>query len=244
MADNAKNGQMSVYVAQDTIQTGDEEDLVNLKGTKRGELCIIDFWTEMSLEGNAFQVRMGTLTAPIAGDIVMQSTAAECAITAKAGMTFIPAEGWVSTDVDGTTNATEITFKSVSTAHTESSGDEFVPLNLFMGGIPSRLSVETQLAGGVTVAADSDTTTRQHYHLSREFTKDTDNAWQAKNMLRPHTGRSRDLSWRINPAIWRPAVPPVLVGTACLYMTVSGAGASPTYFAHIDWVEMATDNIA
>ncbi len=226
-----------VYVAQDILQAGGELDVVNLKGTKRGELCIMDFWTEMAIDGHAYQIRAGTISAAIGADATaITDAAAEIAVTARnSAMTFLPAEAWITLATEAT-DSVEVAIKSIGTAHTAGTG-AFVPLNLLVGGVPSQLYADAKTTGGVVVGAELATDTRQHFHVTKEYAKDSALEWQGKNMMRPWYGG--DLGHRVNPIIWRPVVPPVLKGTACCYIQVAGATAC-TYFGHMDWVELPT----
>jgi len=233
-----------VYVSQDTLLTGDEMGEVQMKGTKRGELVVIDFLTEMALEQNAFQVRMGTVTTAITGDEVVTDQAAECAISAQTGTTFIPVLGWITLNNEGG-DANEICFKSVGTSHTIASGTVFTPLPLYSGGRPAVTKADVQSAGGVTVAAEAATTTRQHFHMCQEFVKDSGAEWRSKNLTSRMPLKGGNKGWvRTNPVIWAPNCPPVLVGTACLYMQCASASTAAGYFAHIDYIELPTTSVS
>ena len=230
-----------VFVAQDTPQVADELGEAYLKGTKRGELCVMDFFIEQVIEENAFQVRAGTVTTAITGDVAITDQAAEMAIAATLGTTMLPVEVWISIDVDPATDPLEIGIKSVAGTYTLASGVVVVPLNLCLGGKAAATPCEAQTGGGVTVPAETATTTRQHLHFSKEFAKDSGTEWAGKNTNKPSL--QGDLGRRNNPMIWTPTLVPVLKGAACFYIQVAG-GAAPNYFAHIDYIELPTTSVS
>lgn len=216
-----------VYVNQDSPRSADEGSWINLKGTKRGETCILDFYIAQVLEENVFQVRAGTISAPLAGDVNLTDAAAGMAAVALSGITIIPCELWVSLDLQ-LADPLEIAAKSVG-ASTMTGGDAFVPLNLFIGGKAPIVKAMTKTACGVTVAVEAVTSTRQHFMAVTEFARDDGTEWGSINGL--------------NPVIWSPRVPPVCMGDACFYVQVAGGTTGPTYFAHFDFIELPTTSI-
>src|SRR6187551_2538121 len=56
-----------------------------------GALVIMDFYTKAMLDGRGFQVRAGTITTPLVGDVVITDTAAEyCVDTGANPLTILP----------------------------------------------------------------------------------------------------------------------------------------------------------
>jgi len=214
---------MEVKVGQSSPGTNSEGVWANLKGNRRGEVAIVDFFTEMALEGRVYHVRAGTVTTALTGDVDITDQKAEIAIDAASGVTFIPFETMITWNNLGG-DALECAAKSVGTA--SSGGDSFVPLPLLAGGIASRCTARVDAAGGCTVAAEATTTTRQHFHYSQEFVSDSD---------------AEAEPW--NPVVWRPKLPPVCKGTACFYVQIASATTGPGYFAHVDFAELKTVNV-
>ena len=215
---------MEVKVGQSSPETNSEGTWADLKGNRRGEVCIVDFYTAMALEGRCYNVRAGTITTALTGDEAITDTAAEMCVDSATGVTFIPIEvmiGWNNLGGD----ALECAAKSVGEAST--SGTAFVPLNLLAGGIAARCTARVAAtAGTVTVAAELDTTTRQHFVYAQEFVSDDD---------------AEAEPW--NPVLWRPKLPPVCKGVSCFYVQVASATTGPGYFAHIDFAELRTVNV-
>lgn len=184
------------------------------KGSSRGEGCIIDFYTMMALEQNAFQVRAGTVTTHLTGDVDIIDTAAEMCADAALGLYLIPCHLNVHIEALGGT-VPIITAKSVSGAST--AGTAFVPLPLFIGGKAARASARVAAAGGVTVPAELATTTRRHYT----------GTVNAATVLE-----------------WLPLLPPVLMGATCFYIQVAATTTGPDYYANFEFIELTADRVA
>ncbi len=220
-----ETSEMRVFVNQDSARAVGDGNWTPAKGTKRGELCVIDFYTQMALEGRGYQVRVGTVTTGVTGKASVITTAeAEMCADCTSGLTIIPCEAWISYDT-GEGDAQEVAIKSVATV--SSSGTAFVPLPLLIGGAAAASSARQDDEGGVAVTAELATTTLQHLHVSSEFaqTLGTD-------------------SPPANPIIWQPMVPPILVGPRCFYIQVAADTTAPDYFAHFDYLEMLTVQIS
>ncbi len=215
---------MEVKVGQASPLTYSEGTPVELKGNRRGEVCIVDFFTEMALEGRCYHVRAGTLTTGLTGDVAISDAVAEMAVDSASGVTFLPFEVMITWDTLGN-DALECAAKSVGGS--SSGGTDFVPLPFLAGGIAARCTANVDPAGGVTVPTETITTTRQHFHYSQEFVSDDD---------------AEAEPW--NPVVWRPRLTPVCKGAACFYVQIAAATTTaPNYFAHIDFAELLTVNV-
>jgi len=228
---------IQVKVNQDVPRSVDEGVWTDVKGTKRGELCIIDFFTQMVIEENCYQVRLGTVTSPVTSDVAITDADADGAVAALAGTTIMPCELWMSFDTqDG--DSLEVAAKSVADS-TMTSGTAFEPLNLCLGGKPAITKGMVGGAGAIVVAAELATTTRQHFHVTQEFAKDSGAELATHSQY--HYGGS-GTGMRGNPIIWHPILLPVLPGASCFYMQCGGAAAC-TYFCHFDYIELPTTSV-
>ena len=229
-----------VLINQDVLKSDEEGTWTELKGTKRGEICIIDFFTQMVIEENAYQVRAGTVTTAITADEAITDAAAEMAAVALAGTTIMPCEVWVTRNNDGG-DSVEVAAKSVG-ATTMSGGTAYVPLNLFIGGKVAITKAMHAAAGGVTVATELDTTTRQHFHVTNEFA--VDSGAERTQIVRLYPSRHiSGVGAQGNPIIWHPAILPILKGDACSYVQIASATTAPGYFAHFDFIELPTTSV-
>ena len=216
MADtNPIQGQ--VLVNQLSPMAFGEGKYVDWKGTKRGEGCIIDFYTEMILEGRGYQVRAGTATTPIVGDVVITDAASELCVDAGQGLAVFPVYLNIAVRL-GTGTLHEYALKSVDTAST--AGTVFVPLPL-LGDTDAVAAVATaraQTAGAVVVTAELATTTRR--------------LWAAANELAVAAGHEKTTHE------YEPRMPHIIANNACCYCQIAGTTTGPSYYAHLDWIEL------
>lgn len=208
------------FVAQRSVGVAADGTRVGLKATRRGELIVMDFFTQMAIEQRVFQVRAGTITAPLVGAVTIGATGAEACADAALGLTLIPCQMNMSVRLGGGT-LHEYALKSTPTAST--AGTAFVPLNLCIGGRPPASTARVQAAGSVTVTSEVATATLRH--------------WTHSNPLAVAAG-DEPLAFD-----WAPIYPPTLVGPACFYLQVAATTTGPSYYASFDYVELPTGNV-
>ena len=192
-----------------------------------GALVVIDFFAKAVLDGYGYQVRAGTVTTPLVGDVVITDTAAEYCVDVANGGTLIPMRNNIAIRLGGGT-LHEYAVKSVATA--SSAGTAFVPLLLKSDGVAAaRTTARVSAAGGVTVTAETATTTLRHW------------AWSNPVAV----GAGNDLSGELN---WEPRRPPRLAGTSsaarCLYVQIAATTTGPSYYASLDYLEIPTALLA
>jgi hypothetical protein len=181
-----------------------------------GALVIMDFFAKAVLDGHGYQVRAGTITTPLVGDVAITDTAAEYCVDATAGHVIIPVYNNVSVRA-GAGTAHEFAIKSVATV--SSAGTAFTLLPMQSGGAAASLTARVSAAGGVTVTAELATTTLRHWTYSQQavFT----------------TGSNSLLDWE-------PLRPPVLNGARCLYVQLAAATTGPSYYASMDVLQFTS----
>lgn len=181
-----------------------------------GALAVVDFFTKAILDGRGYQVRAGTLTTPLVGDVVITDTAAEfCIDTGAQALTLIPTELNIAIRLGGGT-LHEYAAKEVSSA--SSAGTAFVPLPLKAGSPGSASTARVAAAGGVTVTAELATTTLRHWAYSQPI------AMGAYN----------------GPPPWQPRTVVVkgVPGTPrCFYVQVAATTTGPSYYGHLSYLE-------
>ena len=178
-----------------------------------GGLVVIDFFAKAILDGHGYQVRAGTISVPLVGDVLITDTAAEFCVDAATAFTMIPVAQHISINLAGGT-AHEYATKGVATAST--AGTAFVLLPLNSGGAAAALTARVSAAGGVTVTAELATTTQFYWGVGRS---------------------AADLAVDGN---WEPLRPPVLIGPRCLYTQIAAATTGPSYFAHLDVLQFTS----
>lgn len=186
---------------------------------REGALTTMDFFTKAGLDGRGYQLRAGTISVPLVGDVVLTDTKAEYAIDSSTGHVIIPVYQNISINL-GTGTLHEYATKSVATA--SSAGDTFTLLPLKSDGDASSLTARVDAAGGVTVTAEAATTTLRH--------------WSYSNPLAIVTAGGGT-----QPALdWKPLVPPILTGNRSLYTQIAATGTGPSYFATLEVLQFTT----
>lgn len=177
-----------------------------------GIQVVQDFFTYAALSGMVFQVRAGTLSAPLVGDVLITDTAAEMTADAALGTTIMPTSANINFNLAAAT-LFETAGKSVATV--SSAGTAFVPLPLKSGGAAATSTARVQAAGACTVTAELATTTLRHFAWGHPIAA---GAW---------------------PTIydWTPRVCPVLVGPRCFYIQIAADTTGPSYYASFDYIE-------
>jgi hypothetical protein len=213
-------------MAQDIakVRTADQgltslsEQLLTLD--KSGSLVIIDFFSKAILDGHGYQVRAGTITTPLVGDVVITDTAAEFCVDPGSGKIIIPVCQYISIRL-GTGTLHEYATKSVATASTAGTAFVLLPIN---GGVTQAAAVSTarvQAAGAVTVTAELATTTKRHWSYSQPIAMGA---------------YSREVPWE-------PARPPVIANGWCLYTQIAATTTGPSYYANLDVLELGAGQI-
>ena len=198
--------------------TNGSDRLLWLDGS--GAQVIIDFYAKAVMDGYGWQVRAGTVTTPLVGDVVITDTAAEFCVDIANGGTLIPVTQDISIRL-GTGTLHEYATKSVATAST--AGTAFVPLALKTGAVTTGLdTARVSAAGGVTVTAEVATTTLRHWSFSQPIAMGAYNA----------------------DCVWGPLRPPRLVGTSTaprsLYTQIAATTTGPSYYANLDYLSIPT----
>lgn len=217
------DAQLQLKVGQDIPRSETEGDHAYMKGSKRGELCVVDFFTEMALEGRGFQVRAGTITTPLVGDVVVTDTAAELCVDVASGFAAILAYLNIAVRL-GTGTLHEYALKSVDAISTV--GAAFIPLSIIMdtNATAARSTARVAAAGGVTVTAELATTTRRH--------------WAASNPVAVGAGHS------LTTHVYQPRCAPVIANIACGYVQIAATGTGPSYYASLDFLELLWSQIS
>ena len=213
---------LRILVAQDTLAAAGENTRVAVKGNKMGYQIAIDFYTQMVMEGRVYQVRAGTISEPAVGDADITNTAADMCVDAVLGTTLMPVYCNISYNLAAETKF-EAAGKSVATVSTV--GAAFVPLNLKSDGpaatSTARVDETGSAATGVTVTAETVTTTLRHFSTSH-----------------PAAAGAYPTTYD-----WEPPSPPVLRGPRCFYIQIAADTTGPSYFAHFDYIELPTANV-
>ena len=183
--------------------TNNTESIVLLN--RAGAQVMVDWYTQAILDGHGYQIRAGTITTPIVGDVAITDTFAEYCLDTTSGNVIIPIYNNISVRA-GTGTAHEMAIKSVATV--SSAGTAFTPLPMLSNGAAAggALTGRAATAGGVTVTAELATTTLRHWSYSQQAVLTTGQC--------------------IVPD-FQPLRPPVLVGARCVYVQIAAATTGP-----------------
>ena len=179
--------------------------------TSMAQIVVVDFLTAAILDGRGYQVRIGTVTTPLTGDIDITDTDAEAC--ADAGATTVIMPIYLNADVESLNGGTLPTIYAKSVTVVSNAGTAFTPLPLKSNGPAAVSTARVDAAGVVQVPAELATNTVRHFGKTV--------ATAALEPLADHE--------------FRP--PPVLVGARCFYVQVAGITAGPLYFASFDYLE-------
>jgi len=206
-------------VQQETPRTIGDGTYAYPKLNRRGELCVVDFYTQMAMEKRGFEVRAGALSATETGAASIATTAAEMCVDAVAGLTLIP----VFFNVAVVTGAGTVQFFNLKVISTVSSaGTVRTPLPLWTDSTVAALSTgRMDDTGGVTVTADSATTTNCLF------------MWGGAEALGAY-----QLSRQ-----WKPLLPAICAGAACIYAQIGATTSGPEYHATLQYIELPTATI-
>ena len=183
--------------------------------TTMADQVVTNFYQAMVLDGRGYNVRAGTISVPVVGDVLITDTAAEMSADAASGTTLIPVFCNITYNLAAAT-LFEAAGKSVATV--SSAGTAFVPLPLKSDGSAAVSTARVQAAGAVTVTAEVATTTPRHFAWAQPIAA---GAWP---------------TWYD----WQPTAAPVLVGPRCFYIQIAADTTGPSYFASFDYLEMPT----
>ena len=212
-------GDQRGYAKQQSAPRASDDTWAALRSSRDGSPILFPWYFALAVEGKCFQVRLGTITAPLTGDVDVTDTAAEAAAEAATGMTILPLYANVDIELLGGT-LPQVCLKSVNAVIT-TLGTQFIPLNLRIGGPAAQGRAAVAAAGGVAVAAEVNTTTRV--------------------LASGHTSAIGDAMPNILDQLFE--VPHVLVGPASVYLQVGTVTTGTAYFGFFNYAEIATNDI-
>lgn len=180
-----------------------------------GAQVVMDFLTKAILDGHGFQIRLGALTTPVAGDIEVTTTAAEMSADSVAGHVLLPVHFTFDLEALGGT-LPQASVKMTATAST--AGTAFTPLPLLTGGRAAATTARAAAAGGVTVVDDAVTTTRLLYAS--------------------HQTAMGNLE--VDVDLWGTGA---VNGAGNIYVAVGSVTTGSNYFSRLDYLEYTTGQL-
>lgn len=203
------------FVSQNSLRSFSEGALAPLKLNRRGEMCVVDFYTQMALEKRGFELRGGT-EAEETGDAPVATTTAEACVDALSGHSIIPCYFNIMVSTASSTQ-TEIHLNTVGTNST--AGTAIAPNPIWKGSTIASTSVaQLDDAGGVTVPAGPVTSTNNLYSNAFRIAADI-----------------QELEF-----VYKPLAPAIGVGPICMYVQCGSATIGPEFCFTLDWIELET----
>jgi len=207
---------------------GDGQGFMAVKGSRMGFPCVMDFFTYMALTGHAYQIRAGTVATGLAADSTLTDTAANMCVDAATGLTIIPCSIRLGLRDVATATTLQAAMKGVGAV--SSAGTAFVPLPLLQGGAAATSTARVATDGGVTVTAELATTTRRLWEFE---------ALQTQSATVLAVGALGTIA----SASYRPILPYIGKGPACVYVQIASTTAFTLHFGTLDYIEFPTTSL-
>jgi len=204
-------------------------NLCTAKANRMAYQIVTDFFTQMALDGHAYQVRAGTVATGLAADNVLTDTAANMCVDAAVGLTIIPCALRIGFRDVATATTLQAAMKAVGVV--SSAGTAFVPLPLLQGGPAATATARVATDGGVTVTAELATTTRRLWEFE---------ALQTQSATVLAVGALANIS----SMDYRPILPYIGVGPACVYVQVASTTAFTLHFGALDFIELPSTAVS
>ncbi len=218
-----------IYVNQDSLGSAGENTYTAAKGSKLGYPIVMDFYTQMAIEGRGYQIRAGTVVTGLAADEPLADTKANMSIDALAGTTIIPVALRIGMKDVATATTLQVHMKAIGSV--SSAGTAFVPLPLYEGGVASVSTARVATAGGVTVTAELATNTKRLFEFE---------ALQTQSATVLAVGALGNLT----ASGYKPILPYIGAGPACVYVQVGSTTAATLHYGTVDYIELPTANIS
>jgi hypothetical protein len=220
---------LRLFVEQDTLGAAGESTWTAARASKAGFQVTMDFYTYMAITGHAFQIRAGSIYTGLAADSTLTDAAANMAINAASGTTIMPCAIRLAMLDVATGTTLSCYMKGVGAVAT--AGTAFVPLPLLQGGTSAVSTAMVATDGGVTVPAETALTTRRLW----EFV-----ALQTQSATVLAVGALGT----IVASNYKPILPYVGAGPACVYVQVASTTAFTLHFGAVDYLEFPTATIS
>ncbi len=195
--------------------------------SKRGEKRIIDFLAQMLEQGRGFQVRLGTVTVPVAVDSVITDAKAELCYDALAGLTIIPIDIGIAPRSIATATTFGAALKGVG--EVSSAGTAFAALPLLQGGAGASGTARAANDGGVTVTAETTLNTIRifEYEETRTQTPTDADVLLAGLTIAAQVAKLQYIG----------------KGPACIYLQIAATTAFPLTHSHLNVLELNSNSI-
>ena len=220
-------------VRVDSYDTGTDGTALSwAAASRRGELIVIDFWTQLVLEGRMFHMQIGTESTPVDTTTTIADTLVWMLLDTSAGTTTLPAYADVWVQTFGNTAETLEAMLEVDRAKNRYStgGTAFVPEN--MRTDRPRTSTCTKCYVGTDITAAAKTAVPGSMEIARKaYCETTPSA----------TNEPCDFVGNLAPLFKTPDRPTCAVVDVGSVLTHFGSGtADCTGYGLFEWAEIPT----
>ena len=222
-------------VRQNTYESYPEGTERELRVNRRGELVVMDFWTQLALDGRLFHMQIGTEDAPVASTASIDDAMVWALVDGATGTTYIPCFVDVTLALPGNTSATGDAMFEIDRAKARytSGGTAFVPENLRTDR--PRVSAAAAAYVGTDITAAAKTAVPGSLEVGRKY---------LFNTAISTTNEASDFNSNLVPlySCHRNA-PVVVVGVGSMVLHFGAGTADVNGYGVMQWGEIPTDNV-
>lgn len=209
----------------------DDDQWMNLRGTRDGAMVSADWLTAMALEGRCYGINTGVDTSPDTFNAAYAAAEPDILVTVPSGTTIIPVFIQVNFEDTGTVDVLDVVAVASSVYDAATTSDALTIYNMRMD------APNSSLCSAVAVVTGSGTTPLTGNFI--EFWRGTagKNADAFNGNTTPTTELVPRTAWNIKDSL----VPPVIVGEGSL--NIYAAGQAGVGFITVIWVEVPSNSI-
>ena len=220
---------MTVRVQQGTYLATNNNSSADARANRRGELVVIDFWTQLVLDGRVFHIQLGTEDAPINSTTGIDDTTVWALADNPVGITMLPAFAQVVMSGLGAATSPCVMLEVDRAKNRYSSGGTAYVAENLRTDRPRVARATAYVGTDITAAAK--TAVPGSLEIWRA-------AW-FEDAIATGTGAEwKDASWCAKDMI-----PVAIVGTGSLVLHFGAATADLTGYGALQWAEMDTDSV-
>lgn len=225
----------TIRVRQNTYDSWAEGQERVARGNRRGELVIMDFWTQLALDGRIFHMQAGTEDAPVNTSGTFDDTLAFFLVDCLPGWTFIPtyADANLATYAATTVPPTFCLEIDRAKVRYSANGTAFVPENLRTDRPRTSVAAAAYIGPDITAAAK--TAVPGSIELVRNMF----------GISTAPTGTNDPTDFLKNGEQYNAAKGPVgiVVGTGSILVHWGCATADGTGYGSLNWAELPSEDV-
>ena len=221
---------MTARVNQGTYLVSNDNSPADPRCNRRGELVVVDFWTQLVLDGRMFHIQVGTEDAPVNSTTGVDDEMVWAMADNPVGVTMLPAFAQVQLSALATGTAPVVMLEvDRGKARWSSGGTAFVPENL---------RTDRPAVSQATAYVGTDITTGAKTAVPGSM-----EIWRAawfEDAIATGTGAEfKETFWCAKSK----NIPVAIVGTGSLLLHFGAATADITGYGCLQWAELPTSAV-